>query len=148
MINRMPTPEPPPSLATLRFVVTAVIVGSCVVGGTVIFSASRIGGKMFVDSISYIVGGVACLVLFAQAVAAPIFLTKPPRNVEESTLVRFFGTEVLLRVAVLECGIAITYLFYLLSPDVVILIAGTGLLIALICLRPSASRYFKWRERL
>ena len=139
----------PPALATLRMIVTAIIVGNCVLGGAVLFSTSRIGGRMFTDpAIEYILGGVAFLAIIGQAVVTPIFLMKPPRQADEKTLLKVFGTEVLLRIALLECAVALEYLFYLLTVDLVILIAGIVLVLLILFLRPTNSRYQRWRDRL
>ena len=149
MTNRLPPlKQPPPSLATLRLIVTALVVVSCVAGGAVLFSAHRIGGRVFADPVlGYIIAGCAAMVLVLQFLTARL-VKKPPADADETTHLKAFGTMILARVFLLETALAVCYIFYLLSLNEAILAAGIVLVLAMILLRPSAASYQKWRERL
>src|SRR4051812_5533849 len=104
----------PPSLRALRTVLGLMIAGTCVAGGAVLFSAEKIGARTFANPlVGEIVAGIAVCALIAQSLV-PSFLGRPVA-VDESSQLRTFGRETLLRVAVLEAGLAISYFFYLLT---------------------------------
>jgi DMSO reductase anchor subunit len=136
----------PPSISTLRMIVTAIVLGSCVVGGAVLFSASRIGGRILPDPIiGYVVAIVAVQALVLQAIA-PRFFSRPLASDSESTLLAKFGTLTLIRVSILEAAAVLCFVIYLLTLNELVLVAGVVLVLAIVLLRPSDTSYTRWRS--
>ena len=76
----------------------------------------------------------------------PVIVSKPAETGDEKTFLTKFGTEILLRVGIIEGATVICYAFYLLSQNGLILIAGIGLVSSLFFLRPSHAHYRAWRD--
>jgi hypothetical protein len=146
MINRLPTPERPPSVANLRLVVTGLIIGLCIFGGAILFSASRIGGKIFVDPlIGYVLAAIAIIALFVQwRVIPPMIRKKKASATTASQLLTIYGQEIIFRAGLLEAAAVLQYVGYLLSMNNVTLATGIALVVAILFLRPTDESFHKW----
>lgn len=141
--------HPPVPLGALRVIVTAMIVGSCVVGGTVIFSASRMGGRIIAEPfIGYCIGACALLVLLIAFVTVPKWMPKPSVDAKEQTLLRAFGSKIITQAALVEAMLVVCFVFFLLTHDTVILGMGVALTVALFFLLPNDGTFRAWRSQL
>lgn len=145
--DKQPSTEPA-GLAVLRLIVTALAIGSCVFGGTVIFSASRIGGKLIAEPIvPYIIAGIGLMTLVIQWLVVPGIIHKNlPPNASNSTLLKTFGMEVIARAGLLEGAAILHFIFYLLTRGEVLLVTGAMLVLGLLLLRPSEQSFREWCE--
>jgi hypothetical protein len=137
-------PEPPASIATLRLIVTALVIGACVLGGTVAFSASRIGAKVINEPvIVYAVAGVSVFAAMA-AMAVPMVL-KPQPGLGESKQIQRYGAMTLLRIGLLEGSAVMNYIVYLLSQNEITLGVGIAIVALMLLLRPNEAKYTAWK---
>ncbi len=138
-----------PSLQTLRIIVIGMIVGSCVIGGTVLFSASRIGAKAFIHpAIGYTIGGLAVASMFAQTFLVPkLFRAKRSETEDRVVLLNLFATETLIRASLLEAVALLAYLSYLFTLDDKILVVGLLLVGMIAMLIPTQASFDRWCAR-
>ncbi|CAN5568007.1 hypothetical protein BH11PLA2_BH11PLA2_35600 [soil metagenome] len=143
--NFQPPPSNPPSISMLRLIVTALIIGVCIFGGTVIFSASRIGAKVFPDPLpGHILIGLSVLAIVSQAVVRRFYPPQPALG--EVPNLKLYGTMTLIRIGMLEGVTILNYIFYLLSQNELTLAAGIVLVLTMLVLRPSDATYATWRN--
>jgi hypothetical protein len=138
-------PPPVPSIAALRLIVTALIIGACVVGGTVLFSANRIGAKVFHDPmIAHVLVAVSALMLTVSILLG--YVMKPSPDGDAAAHLSQFGAMTLARIGILEGAAVLNYVFYLLSQNDITLATGIVLVITMLILRPTQAQFDRWRN--